>query len=244
MLQKAAQFMEHVDAQFVVTGEVLGQRPMSQKRRDLDVISRASGLQDRLLRPLSATLLTPTRPEREGLVDRSQLHGFCGRSRKRLIRLARQFGFKQIPPPSTGCALTEPQFANKVRDLIDSDPDNSRWDFELLKTGRHFRMDEQTKIVVGRDEAENDTLAQMHQMPEARSTARLTPENFTGPLVLVVGLAGEQAIRYAGGLILRYCNGYDPDNAKVSVERGDRGEVILARPLATAQQAKTVAVAT
>ena len=107
MFQIAKTYMEQTDAQFIVSGEVVGQRPMSQKRRDLNVISHHSELDDRLLRPLSAKLLPPTWPEREGLVDRQQLFDFSGRGRKGLIALAKRFGFKEIPSPSTGCALTE-----------------------------------------------------------------------------------------------------------------------------------------
>ena len=139
MFRKAQAYMQDVGADCVISGEVLGQRPMSQKRRDLDTIAHESGLEDRLLRPLSALRLPATQVERDRVVDRRRLYGFVGRSRKPLIALARQFGFSNIPSPSTGCALTEPQYAVKVHDLIQLDPANNAWDLPA-EHGRHVRF--------------------------------------------------------------------------------------------------------
>ncbi|MBI2478113.1 MAG: 7-cyano-7-deazaguanine synthase, partial [Planctomycetia bacterium] len=184
MFEKAKRFMHQIGADFIVSGEVAGQRPMSQKRRDLDRIAYHSDLEDLLLRPLSAKLLRPTLPEREGWVDREQLYSIEGRGRKRLIALAKKYGLKTIPTPSTGCALTEPKFSKKVFDLIDSPGESRRWDFELLKIGRHFRYDAHTKVILGKDAGENDRLLYAHQLPDATSTAVLIPENFPGPHAL------------------------------------------------------------
>ncbi|HZZ71371.1 MAG TPA: hypothetical protein VFE24_03905, partial [Pirellulales bacterium] len=173
-------------------------------KRDLAIIARHSGLEDRLLRPLSAKLLRPTAPERNGEVERARLHDFSGRSRKGLIALAEQFGFKEIPSPSTGCTLTEPNFSPKVYDLLNLLPDNRTWDFELLKVGRHLRMDAQTKVVLGRNEHENGALEQLFEKPDCRAEAFLRPDNFSGPAALVVGRATAAAIAFAGGLLLRY----------------------------------------
>ncbi|MDH3717825.1 MAG: hypothetical protein OES79_06850, partial [Planctomycetota bacterium] len=158
MFERARQYMQQVGASMVVSGEVLGQRPNSQKRRDLRVIESHSGLQGRLLRPLSAKLLPPTIPEQTGQVDRDQLYDFSGRSRKGLIALARRFGFthEEIPSPSTGCALTEKTFAPRVFDLLKTDPENTAWDFELLKVGRHLRLTRATKAIIGRREDETN----------------------------------------------------------------------------------------
>ena len=158
MCRMAKQFMQEVGACVVATGEILGQRPMSQKRDHLRVIARRSGLEGRLLRPLSAKLLEPTVTEREGSIDRQRLYDFNGRGRKRLIELAHLLGVPQIPSPSTGCALTEPLFAPRVRDLMQHDPLAVRWDFELLSYGRHLRFDVQTKVVIGRNASENAAL--------------------------------------------------------------------------------------
>ncbi len=218
MFEKAKRFMHQIGADFIVSGEVAGQRPMSQKRRDLDRIAYHSDLDDLLLRPLSAKLLRPTLPEREGWVDREQLYNIEGRSRKRLIALAKKYGLKEIPSPSTGCSLTEPKFSKKVFDLIDSPGESRRWDFELLKIGRHFRFDSHTKVVLGRDETENEQLRYAHQLPDAASSAAIVPENFAGPQALVIGPRTDEAIEFAASLMLRYAREYDPDNALVRVD--------------------------
>ncbi len=217
MFEKAKRFMHQIGADFIVSGEVAGQRPMSQKRRDLDRIAYHSDLEDLLLRPLSAKLLRPTLPEREGWVDREQLYNIEGRSRKRLIALAKKYGLKSIPTPSTGCALTEPKFSKKVFDLIDSPGESRRWDFELLKIGRHFRYDAQTKVILGRDAAENDQLLYAHQLPDATHSAVLAPENFVGPQALLIGPLTDDTVAFAASLMLRYSRDYDPDNALVRV---------------------------
>jgi tRNA-specific 2-thiouridylase len=227
MFQKARQFMEQVGAQFLVSGEVIGQRPMSQKKRDLFVISHHSQSDDLLLRPLSAKRLPPTLPEREGWVDRDQLYDFVGRGRKPLIRLARQFGFSDIPEPSNGCALTEVPFSRKVYDLLRSTPENNRWDFELLKYGRHFRSGPRHKVVVGRNESENQTLSYLHGLPEAGDSTLFEPDNFRGPTVLLVGPPDEAAREFAAGLLLRF--GQEPRPLEPVVRAHDRRQPV--RPL-------------
>lgn len=224
MFQRAKKFMEDIGACVVASGEVLGQRPKSQKRRDLAIIGKQSGLADLLLRPLSALLLPPTLPERNGQIDRAKLYGFSGRSRKGLISLARHFDFKTIPSPSTGCSLTEKSFAPKVHDLIQIDPESQRWDFELLNLGRHLRIDSQTKVTVGRNEAENDALLAFYRQPESRGSAFFTPKNFYGPNVLLTGPATESNLKIAGGLMLRYSNKHDPENAVAIRDVGGASE--------------------
>jgi hypothetical protein len=227
--------MEQAAAQFIVSGEVLGQRPMSQKRRDLDAIAYHSDLEDLLLRPLSAKLLPPTRPEREGWVDRDKLFAFSGRSRKGLIRLAHEFGLQDIPAPSTGCALTERAFSRKVRDLIQWEPDAGRWDFELLKVGRHFRCDAFTKIIVGRKEAENARLEYLHQLPEGARCTLLLPHDYPGAAALIVGPPSEVALVMACGLMHRYGKPGWSDQPLAVVRRGDR---VWTLPVAASQSAQ------
>jgi len=243
MFERAARLLEPLGAQFLVSGEVVGQRPMSQKRRDLAVISHHSGLEDLLLRPLSARRLPPTLPERKGWVDRERLFDFVGRGRRPLIELARQLGIEEIPAPSTGCALTEKFFSQKVFDLLaheDEAAPAKAWDFELLKAGRHFRLDEQTKVVVGRRESENAALVYLHGLPEARSTALLEPESFAAPTALVVGPATDAALDFAVGLVTRYGNNLSAAS-RVKVTLG--GEVHRRKPRAVAdiEHAKTIA---
>ena len=241
MFERARTFAEQIDAQFLVSGEVVGQRPMSQKRRDLDIIADKSGLEDILLRPLSAKLLPPTWPERTGMVDRSQLFAFSGRSRKGLIRLARHFGISKLPAPSTGCALTEVKFGQKVHDLVQLDPEAGRWSFELLKPDRHFRYDDRTKIVVGRNETDNHWLEYMHGLPDTENTVKLVPEIFSGPLGLIAGPPQEATIQYAAALLLKHAKGYDPDNARITVHGKQERRVQRFQRMAAADEAQTVA---
>ena len=227
MGRMARQLMEEIGACVVITGELLGQRPNSQKRPQLDLVAREAGLQGRLLRPLSAKLLPPTIPEQEGLIDREKLYDFTGRSRKPLIELAGKLGISEIPTPSTGCALTEKTFAPRVKDLLERQPEASRWDFELLNTGRHMRFLDATKIVVGRDERENAALQGFFRRADAPLSALVEPENFVGPVGLIVGQPDDASIACAGALLVRYTRQCDPDDALVRVSCG--GEVRVLR---------------
>jgi tRNA-specific 2-thiouridylase len=157
MLREARKVMEAEGATFVFTGEVLGERPMSQHRRGLQIVERESGLEGRLLRPLSALLLPPTAVEEQGIVDRARLHGISGRSRKPQIRLAQVLGVTEYPAPAGGCLLTDPLYSRKVKDLItfgELDVASAR----LLRVGRHYRLGCSAKLVVGRDQTENAAL--------------------------------------------------------------------------------------
>ncbi|NLS93334.1 MAG: hypothetical protein GXX96_14350 [Planctomycetaceae bacterium] len=230
MGRMARQLMEEIGACVVITGELLGQRPNSQKRPQLDIVAREAGLQGRLLRPLSAKLLPPTIPETEGLIDRERLYDFTGRSRKPLIELAQRFGIAEIPAPSTGCALTEKTFAPRVRDLLTRHPGADRWDFELLNAGRHFRFRGGIKIVVGRNEQENATLQGFFRGRGTRDAALIEPENFVGPVGLIVGRADEESTALAGALLIRYTRQCDPSNAVIRVFSDGEERVCQAWP--------------
>jgi hypothetical protein len=180
-------------------------------------------------------------PEREGWVDRNKLYGIRGRGRKELIALGKKYGLKSLPTPSTGCALTEEQFALKVHDLINFDADFHRWDFEMLKLGRHFRFDAQTKVVVGRREAENEQLEYMYRAPGSRGTAMLFPENLTGPRAIVIGPVSETAIDFTVGLIMRYSKNYLPDEAQIGLEQDGQFRVLIGQSNQLAASAKTLA---
>ncbi len=204
MCRMARRFMEETGACVVATGEIVGQRPMSQKRNDLKIIEEQSGLVGRLLRPLSAKLLPPTIAEQEGLIDREKLYEFQGRRRQELIALAEELGLDEAPTPSTGCALTETFFAPRVRDLMEHSAEVTRWDFDLLNHGRHFRFDPETKVVVGRNETENAGLRWLASQSTGERVALLEPDNFLGPDALVVGHVGGESLAFAAGLIIRY----------------------------------------
>ncbi len=243
IFDKAKHFMDQVGAQFMASGEVVGQRPMSQKKRDLEIISHHSDCEDILLRPLSAKLLRPTKPERDGLVDRERLYDIEGRSRKVLIELAKKYGLKNIPTPSTGCSLTEPQFSKTVFDLIQIKPDSRRWDFESLNVARHFRFDENTKILVGRNHAENTQLEYLHKLPDAASTAIVQPGNFTGPIGLIVGPSDDAPISFAAGLLARYSKNADADDVYVEVNDESGVRIVKAKLTRDVKDARTLASA-
>ena len=157
MIRKAWAFGQTRGADFIITGEVLGQRPMSQNRQALGVVARESGVGDRLLRPMSAKLLDVTAPEREGLVDRERLLDVEGRQRTRQMALAEKYGIKDYPTPAGGCLLTEKVFSKRLAEAFDHVEDSLEI-VGLLSLGRHFRLPSGARLVVGRDEAENDEL--------------------------------------------------------------------------------------
>jgi len=229
MARLARKCMDQLGACVVVTGEVLGQREMSQKRIDLDRIARQSGLEDRLLRPLSARLLAPTLPERQGQIDRSRLCAFSGRGRRELIALARRLGIGTTPGPSSGCRLAEAHFAGRVRDLLLHHPAATRWQFELLAAGRHARIDASTKIVVGRNADDNAALEQLYKRQDAEPGALLIPAGFPGPSVLVAGGAPPWALELAGALMLRYSKSAGPHHAHVRRGRLEAAELVAIR---------------
>ncbi len=182
-LRKAKAYMEEIGASFLVTGEVVGQRPMSQRVDALRVIEKHSGTAGLVLRPLSAKHCEPTVPEREGWVDRERLLDIVGRSRKEQIRLAREWDVVDYPCPAGGCLLTDKTFSLKVRDLLDHRPAPDAVDLNLLKVGRHFRLEDGAKVIVARDEAENRRL-------EALCRGRLPvyiADGFSGPSVAIDG---------------------------------------------------------
>ncbi|MEW6110258.1 MAG: hypothetical protein AB1632_13995 [Nitrospirota bacterium] len=158
MLKEAGEFMRMTGAGFIITGEVLGQRPMSQRRDALDIIDREAGLKGHVLRPLSAKLLKPTVAEEKGIIKRELLHEFTGRSRKPQIALAKEFGLTDYPSPAGGCLLTEPNYSYRLRELLEHDTNPSITDLNLLRTGRHFRFSQGCKVIVGRNKAENEAL--------------------------------------------------------------------------------------
>jgi tRNA U34 2-thiouridine synthase MnmA/TrmU len=160
MFSKARELMEKEEASFVFTGEVLGERPMSQRRDSMRIIEKESNLVGRLLRPLSARLLPPTLVEEEGIVDRTKLLSVSGRSRKPQMKLAKELGVGDYPCPAGGCLLTDPAYARKVRDLVEHE-ELSMKNVTLLRTGRHYRLSDARKLVVGRNHGENERLESM-----------------------------------------------------------------------------------
>jgi len=212
-LRQAKRLMEEEGADFVFTGEVLGQRPMSQHRGALALVAREAGLEDLLVRPLSAKCLPPTRLEREGKVNRDALMDFAGRSRKPQMALAAEFGLTDYPTPAGGCLLTDPGFAYRLRELMDHGTPTIA-NVELLKVGRHFRLPpppgrspatpgrspDGSRVVVGRRHEDNLRLEKLFQPGDVRLEADRLP----GPTTLLRGDASDENLEIAAGLTLRY----------------------------------------
>ncbi|MBI1920518.1 MAG: hypothetical protein HYS23_05470 [Geobacter sp.] len=200
LLRKAKEYMAESGADFIITGEVLGQRPMSQRRDTLRIIERESGLEGLLLRPLSAKHFEPTIPEKEGWVDREKLLSIQGRSRKEQMQLADELDVKNYPCPAGGCLLTEISFVPKIRDIFDHSDQLDLRDFRLLKMGRHFRVGPRTKVIIGRDEAENNALEHVVQPGEAR----IRWDEGSSPLGVVLGILDDAVVELAAKILLRY----------------------------------------
>ena len=219
MLRRAAEHMREADAGFIVTGEVPGQRPMSQRRDAMALIDRKAGVEGLVLRPLSARALEPTVPERKGWVDREKLLAISGRGRTEQMELARRFNIREYPTPAGGCLLTYETFSNKMRDLMN----HGRFDLnnvELLKFGRYYRANAGTRIIIGRDQRENDILAGL-----AREGDWLVQTmDFKGPLTLVRGEGREDAFRMAAELTARYSQGREAEVLRVSVRKAGKDE--------------------
>ena len=197
-IKKAAEMMLETDADFVATGEVIGQRPMSQHKNSLNLIEKST-LKGKLLRPLSAKLLKPTIPEITGIVDRDKLYDINGRGRSRQFELAEIFGLKNFSSPSGGCLFTDKFISARVKDLIDNEPEFKQEELYLLKIGRHFRINPSLKIIVSK--SEEDTM-QLEKY-ENNSDFFFRPD-FSGPSVYVKGVMNDADIDIINSIISRY----------------------------------------
>ncbi len=233
MMRAAREIMEREGAAFVFTGEVLGQRPKSQRRDTLRTIERESGLTGRLLRPLSAKLLEPTIPEKDGLVDRESLLDISGRSRQRQMALAEELGVADWPQPAGGCCyLTDEAFARKFFDVLDArealgEPRRLTGDdVILLSAGRHFRLSPRARLVVGRSEVENALLERY-----LAGRARLEARGLSGPVALVEGQPTWEERLLAARIVARYGKGKDLPSVEVEWREDDLVEVYPVEPL-------------
>lgn len=224
MFKIAGEMLKEEGADFVISGEVLGQRPMSQNLRALSIVSHDSGFKDLILRPLSAQRLPETPPEKEGWVIRERLLGLSGRSRQPQMELAKKFGIKEYPAPAGGCLLTEEVFSRRLRDLIHINPDFSRRDIELLKLGRHFRISERTKIVLGRNQRENEMITYLSR----EGDTLLTVDSFPGPTVLVPGDLSPEEIELAASIAVSYSDATGDKSIAVRVKRDSEHWTLLA----------------
>ncbi|MCB2188346.1 MAG: tRNA 4-thiouridine(8) synthase ThiI [Deltaproteobacteria bacterium] len=200
MLRQAGGIMEAEGLDFLFTGEVLNQRPMSQTKSSLNAVAKDSGFKERILRPLSARLLPPTPMEESGLVDREKLLALWGRGRKAQMALAKEFGVTDYPPPAGGCLLTEPGFSRRLADLWEHDPAAGGPHLELLKHGRHLRLSPRARLALGRNQADNEGLEQA--APD--DAWWLKSLDAPGPLGLYFGPAPSPELELALGLVAGY----------------------------------------
>ena len=218
MLKIAKRVMESQGAEFVITGEVLGQRPKSQHHKALLQAADESGLGDRLVRPLCAQLLPDTLPVTKGWVKREELLSISGRSRQQQMALAEKLGVQDYPQPAGGCVLIEQTYADRVRDAfthLGADAVD-RNQFELFRFGRHFRISETVKAIVGRDHADNLKLAEL-----AGARWRMDPIEVMGPTTLVEGEATAEELELIAGLAARYCKDSDITILMALVREGE-----------------------
>jgi tRNA U34 2-thiouridine synthase MnmA/TrmU len=213
MFRLAGSIMPAAGFDFLFSGEVLGQRPMSQTRQSLRYVEKHSGFNGYILRPLSARRLPETMPEKEGLINRELLLDIAGRSRKPQIKLADEFGIKDYPAPAGGCLLTDKNYSNRLRDLFDHQKTYTEAELHLLAHGRHLRLDENTKIIVGRTQQDNENIIKYHN-PKEDNVIKVN--NYPGPIVLMPRGGKKDSIILAASI----CAGYSkaPDLAPVEVQ--------------------------
>jgi tRNA-specific 2-thiouridylase len=222
-------------AAFVVTGEILGQRPRSQNRPDLESIAYHSGIEHLLVRPLSAKLLDVTRPEQEGWIDREKLHAFQGNSHHGLIELARSLGLGELPASRPGCGLTDGPLSARVFDCFKHSPVAHPGEFELLTVGRHFRIDESTKLIVGRNQLENTQLENSCRTTLARATL-FRPSNFQGPIAILIGQLTVASESFAAAIVCRFGK-RTVAQPRVLVENGIASREVVAQMMEHAERA-------
>jgi tRNA-specific 2-thiouridylase len=222
MLTKAKEYMEKAGASFLVTGEVLGERPMSQRRDILRLIEKQAGVKGILLRPLTAKLMEPTIPETEGIVDREKLGEIHGRGRKPQMALAAKFGITEFPNPGGGCLLTDPGYAKRVRDLIKHDSLTVD-DLLLAAIGRNFRLTPEAKFVVGRNDAENTEL----ELYIKDNDLVFRMVDIAGPVAVLRGNVTPETIKLAASIESYHTKARDRELVPVSYSRGKSGEATI-----------------
>jgi tRNA-specific 2-thiouridylase len=216
MINQAGKYMENIDASFIITGEVLGQRPMSQNNSSLNAVEKLSGYRGYVLRPLSARLLPPTIAEEKGWVDRSRLLDINGRSRTRQMELAAKYGLTDYPSPAGGCLLTNEGFARRLQRLLALRPTAGADDMHILRYGRHFYLQENNLLVIGRHQEENKALADLARPTDYLLRVKTHP----GPLAVLRPLGNgpeDEVIKTAAALVARYSDAKQEPQAIVKV---------------------------
>jgi tRNA-specific 2-thiouridylase len=222
MLREAGRRLEAEGADFIITGEVLGQRPMSQNLKALSIVATQSGFPRLILRPLSAKLLQMTIPEEEGWVHRDLLLNFSGRSRKPQMELARKLGITDYPSPAGGCLLTDPIFSKRLKDLFSSGSQFEMREIELMKVGRHFRLGPRTRLVVGRNKGENDVIASVSDPQDLLLFTQSAP----GPTVLALGDLTPEIVLLAARITASYSDSKEGEQTEIRLATKGEGETV------------------
>ncbi|AFJ01759.1 tRNA (5-methylaminomethyl-2-thiouridylate)-methyltransferase [Methylophaga frappieri] len=237
MVRKAVEWIRenyHNHFDFIITGEVIGQRPKSQLKKSMPVVARESGAEDILLRPLCAKNLAPTKPEREGWINRDQLYGFSGRNRTPQMKLAASFGFTDYAAPAGGCCfLTDASYSGKLVDLWQArqSRDYELDDIMLLKVGRHLRPEKTFKVIVARDQGECKFMEGYRNQ-----YVSLTPVSHKGPMALIDGDISSAQLDLAASIVARFGQGKLADEVMLEVRKPDNHrEMVKIRPMPAAQ---------
>ena len=225
MLKKAGEFMKTVDASFIITGEVVGQRPMSQNKSALNAVDKLSGYRGLIVRPLSAKLLPPSIPENENWIDRSQLLDISGRGRSRQIELAEKFAIYDYPNPAGGCLLTEANFSRRLKKLFALKDSLEIMDFSILKLGRHFFIGDNNLLVIGRKHTENEDIRKL----AVPGDYLFKVSNRPGPLGLLRTFDSDKQVNleYAASIVARYSDARNEKEAAVKVFDCDDRLIVL-----------------
>jgi tRNA U34 2-thiouridine synthase MnmA/TrmU len=227
MIKTAGGIMESEDYDFLFTGEVLGQRPMSQRRDALRAVDKLSGFGGYTLRPLSARLLPETIPEELGKVDRQKLLGIHGRSRKRQLALASQYSIEEYPSPGGGCILTKSGFADRLRDLLATQEKVEVHDVELLKWGRHLRLSTGGRLVVGRVHADN---VKLEELARNREYLLMKVKGVPGPVGLLAPESSAQDVEVGADIVAAYSDAPTDSETIVMVDGPNKQEITVTTP--------------
>ena len=227
MFDAAKKHMKEIGAEFIISGEVLGQRPMSQHAPALRTIEKESDLVGKIVRPLSAALLPETDPEKDGLIKRENLGMIRGRTRRNQLDMAKKYGIENPPNAGGGCLLTEPQFGIKAKDLFSHTENPTINDIDLLKIGRHFRLDEKTKFIVGRNKDENEMIKAI-ALP---GDILLEAKDFVGPVAILRGSNSKEHLKFAASVTLRYSDAPKNQQAIVNIKDNNLIEEISSKSI-------------
>lgn len=208
MFAIAGKEIEKQKADFLFSGEVMGQRPKSQTKNSLRYVEKNSGFEGLILRPLSAKLMIETIPEKRGWVDREKLLDITGRSRKIQMEMAKKYGVKDYPTPAGGCLLTDSTFSNKLKDILFVQKEYETRELYLLKHGRHFRVNKRLKVIVGRSKEDNDNILKYYRKDK---DILINPASIPGPVVLIVSGERTEQAEKIGGLICASYTKAKPD---------------------------------